>query len=549
MSTTSTRQAIVRRRRPVVGAVAVAMLAGLAHPSVSEAMTVGPGYRIGHWDPAFSESGAGVPSASASAALPDGRVFYYQGLESGPAPTGGAGAARVLDPRPGTPVWTVPSRLGTDGYQLPEGSEGLQCGDLAQLPDGQLLVAGGGSGDGPDDAGTYLLDAGGGTLRRAAPMNTQRWHASLVTLADGRVLVAGGTSPVQSAPPTRPVSAGTETYDPTSNVWTVTGSASQTSLPSAPRLFVIPGGKVFYSGAGESRGPDDGAGAALWGSQQSFDPATGQWSTVALPPGGFRHGATSVMLTLEPPYDEATVLTFGGAAGTTGAGATPVSTLATASRSGDVVNRTTGSTNYARSFSSAVLLPDGTVLALAGAGPAGLPLQEAELFVPGYPAEGLSEAHGRWFRVADPVRPRGYHHSGVLLPDGRVLLGGGDGDTSLEVFTPPYLYRVGHQQRPVITRAPAVLGWGETVTIGTGQALSVDSVVLMRLGSPQHMSDSDARMVRLPFRRANGRELQVTAPPDGGVAPPGLYYLFVNKETPKGPVPSVARIVRVGPGL
>jgi hypothetical protein len=30
------------------------------------------------------------------------------------------------------------------------------------------------------------------------------------------------------------------------------------------------------------------------------------------------------------------------------------------------------------------------------------------------------------------------------------------------------------------------------------------------------------------------------------VAPPGFYYLVVNTTTPQGPVPSVARVVRVG---
>jgi hypothetical protein len=38
----------------------------------------------------------------------------------------------------------------------------------------------------------------------------------------------------------------------------------------------------------------------------------------------------------------------------------------------------------------------------------------------------------------------------------------------------------------------------------------------------------------------------VTAPPNGITAPPGYYYLVVNKKTDQGSVPSVARIVHVG---
>jgi hypothetical protein len=41
--------------------------------------------------------------------------------------------------------------------------------------------------------------------------------------------------------------------------------------------------------------------------------------------------------------------------------------------------------------------------------------------------------------------------------------------------------------------------------------------------------------------------LSAVAPPSGVVAPPGYYYLFIMKDSPKGPIPSVARIVRLGP--
>ncbi|HEU5449303.1 MAG TPA: galactose oxidase-like domain-containing protein, partial [Acidimicrobiia bacterium] len=40
--------------------------------------------------------------------------------------------------------------------------------------------------------------------------------------------------------------------------------------------------------------------------------------------------------------------------------------------------------------------------------------------------------------------------------------------------------------------------------------------------------------------------LTATAPPSGNVAPPGTYYLVVNKRSLQGPIPSVARMVDVG---
>jgi hypothetical protein len=38
-----------------------------------------------------------------------------------------------------------------------------------------------------------------------------------------------------------------------------------------------------------------------------------------------------------------------------------------------------------------------------------------------------------------------------------------------------------------------------------------------------------------------GNRLTVATPPNGNVAPPGPYMLFVNRKTDKGPVPSVSK--------
>ena len=76
---------------------------------------------------------------------------------------------------------------------------------------------------------------------------------------------------------------------------------------------------------------------------------------------------------------------------------------------------------------------------------------------------------------------------------------------------------------------------------------SIGSVVLMRTPSSQRVTDSDARTLRVHFTRSAGG-LAVTVPPSGVVAPPGRYYLFVNRSTPRGAVPSLARMVLLGAG-
>ncbi|MGH9005492.1 MAG: galactose oxidase early set domain-containing protein, partial [Acidimicrobiia bacterium] len=160
-------------------------------------------------------------------------------------------------------------------------------------------------------------------------------------------------------------------------------------------------------------------------------------------------------------------------------------------------------------------------------------------------------------------RDRPYHYSATLLADGRVLLGGGspigsffgpnrdmgepfsnnDRDASFQVYSPPYLFR---GPRPAIDAAPAGIAWGRPFAVGSPQAKEIDSVVLVRIPSQQHVNDSDARTVKLAFRVTDDGHLAAVAPPDGTIAPPGAYYLFVNRRSTAGAVPSVARIVIVG---
>ncbi len=69
----------------------------------------------------------------------------------------------------------------------------------------------------------------------------------------------------------------------------------------------------------------------------------------------------------------------------------------------------------------------------------------------------------------------------------------------------------------------------------------VDSAVLVAPGSTTHGDDSNQRLVKLAVRGTHPNSIDVTAPPNGGVAPPGYYMLFVLHQG----VPSVAKWVHV----
>ncbi|MGH9003005.1 MAG: galactose oxidase-like domain-containing protein, partial [Acidimicrobiia bacterium] len=434
-----------------------------------------------------------------------------------------------------------------------------------------------------------LFDPETSTFSPAADMHYGRWYPTLVTLADGRVLAASGMTRMVKDTQLSQVRR-SELYDPALDRWTATtGPGSETSLPLYPRLHVMPDGRVLYNGVGETWGPFGYAvDESEWAFQKLFDPGTGQWETVGPALGGARGGAFEVMLPLRPPYSEATMLTFGGTLGPSpGTGlATNLSTLTTVTRDGRVTARTTGPLHNRRWSSDGVLLPDGNVLATNGGDKDSpllpgfeMPVHQAELFDP---------RTGTWTPMASSSRDRVYHITAALLPDGRVMVGGNapagagyggrrssegpfannEKDPSFEIFSPPYLFR---GERPSITYAPADVAWNSSFPIRTTRADEIVSVVLIRTPSPQHNLDSDQRAVELAFTSGPGSgvspdspgsgvspespgsgvspgsdTLTAVAPPNGAIAPPGFYYLFVNRRSPLGPVPSVARIVKVG---
>ena len=569
------------RAGAVTGTVAaVAALAALATiggavpavPAQAAAATARPEVG-GAWTKPFEEGGSGAPrcgpeagckpAAVQAAVLPDGRVLYFQGREDssagGPAGAGpaatwpaadGNGQARILDLRSGTPEWTVPATP----------PDGLACADLTGLPDGRLLIVGGGN-------GAVVFDPATDSFTATGPMQRDRWYSQVVVGPDGGATVFGGATRIGPETPFGQARL-TETYDADTDTWEENdaGEASENGLPLQPRLVLAPDDKMLYAADGQMWGPSgQSPDEATTGLYQLYDRKKKTWTVAAPAPLGARSGAFVVPLTLTPPYEEMTLVTFGGVLGPSPGSwlpANPFTTLTTVDADDTVSSRRTGNLNHARWFGSGVLLPDGKVLAVGGD-------DKDDALVPGLGVavripELYDPATGTWTDMAPQARDRGYHNTALLLPDMRVLVGGNapipagyggehhdlgrpfannDDDPSFEIWSPPYLFR---GPRPVISHVQRGLAYGESFDIATPDAGLIDSVVLLRTPSPEHASDSDQRALKLDFTENGPDRLIVSAPPSGTAAPPGSYYLVVNKKSLQGPIPSVARMVEVG---
>jgi galactose oxidase len=208
-------------------------------------------------------------------------------------------------------------------------------------------------------------------------------------------------------------------------------------------------------------------------------------------------------------------------------------------------------TGIARSHPAAILLPDGSVAVVCGDGGAPGDPRRPQIIDP---ASGSVTTGPAW---PDAGR-RGYHNVALLVPDGRVLTGGGlPGDlagrpganqerTDLRHYSPPYLSAEGG--RPEVTSAGRKMGYGRPYSL-TFRGGPIHRVTLLGPGSMTHSIDMNQRCIVLFDGEADGEELTVSGPRDSHVAPPGDYLLFVlSRVGSEGgvPVPSTGRFVRVG---
>jgi galactose oxidase-like protein/PKD domain-containing protein len=416
--------------------------------------------------------------------------------------------AAVWDPLQGT---IAVQQLGWDMF----------CNAMVTLPDGRVFING----------GNLQYDPFHGQLRNAAfdpslglftdlqNMAHGRWYPTTTVLGDGRVLTFSGLNEAGAT------NTAVEIYTPGSG-WSPEYPAGWTP-PLYPRLHLLPNGNVFYSGSGRG--------------SRIFDPVAKTWSaTVATTNySGTRTYGTSVLLPLSPTDGyRARVMIFGGGNPAT-ATTEIIEPLATTPAWSFGPPMSQG-----RIEMNATILPSGKVLALGGS------INDEDATTASLNADLYDPATNTFTSAGANVYPRLYHSGSLLLPDARVaLLGGnpvrGSYEGHIEIYSPAYLFNADGSlaARPTISGlSTTAVDLGATFQVSTPDAGSIASVVLVRPGAPTHAFDMDQRLVRMNFTAGIGT-LNVDAPPNGNIAPPGFYMLFALNTAG---VPSIGSFIHLG---
>jgi hypothetical protein len=333
-------------------------------------------------------------------------------------------------------------------------------------------------------------------------------------------------------------------------------------VPSVPpfymRQHVLPDGKVFYSSQDTDTKIFDPAAASTTNSGWTHV----AWTNYGRAAGqGDRSYGTSVLLPLSPAnnYDPRVMIMGGDVYNSTDT--TEIIDLgpcAPACAANTPVWQWGPPMSQRRVRNNAVLLPDGKVLAIGGsvidveAGSWSQAMATASLN-----ADLYDPVTNTFSSAGANAYPHLDHSVALLLPDATVWFAGSQGPAAtpgqpvtfehhMEIYQPPYVFNADGSlaTRPVIipSSVPSNMQYGAQYTIQTSLGgLGIASVVLVRPGATTHSFNTDQRMVGLAFTpTATG--LTLTAPPNGNIAPPGYYMLFV---VDSAGVPSVAAFVKL----
>ena len=327
-------------------------------------------------------------------------------------------------------------------------------------------------------ASAEIYDPSTGMFTATGSMTTARASHAATLLPDGRVLIVGGDIPSNS------LIASAEIYDPASGTFTALGDVSPTTQPGLPTATLLNNGKVLIAGigpnaqlydpadssfadAGPYGAPATGGlgayptlladGRVLMG-DEIYDPATNSFAaTGGANPGCVPQPGGGVVC-----YDgDTTTLLADGKALIVASAESDFSDLPAFA---EVYDPSTGiftgigNTIAPHEYSTATLLPDGTVLI------AGSLLQYGNA---GAAVELYDPASSRFAFAGNMIEPR-YRHTATLLPDGRVLIAGGGGNLVAEIYQPVVL-----APSPVLCSLPG--GMQGAIWHATGEVASPSS--------------------------------------------------------------------------
>jgi len=149
---------------------------------------------------------------------------------------------------------------------------------MAVLPNGEVLFAGGATAErfpGVTNS-AEIYNPATGSFTRTNPMNVARQGATATLLANGKVLVAGGSKFINGD-----AISSAELFDPSTGTWTLTGTMNVARAQHIATLLAA-NGLVLVAGGGDGY-------QFYTNTAEPYNPATGTWSNT------YEHGGSTAL--------------------------------------------------------------------------------------------------------------------------------------------------------------------------------------------------------------------------------------------------------------
>ncbi|MEM9101645.1 MAG: galactose oxidase-like domain-containing protein [Pseudomonadota bacterium] len=425
----------------------------------------------------------------------------------------------------------------------------LFCSGHALMPNGNVLFAGGHSGPVSQLKYANIYNTASNTWQDVDELNFGRWYPTVTTLADGRMMIISGSEFVGKG---GNMNNTMQFYNPQtfslSNAYNLPKPFTQSynysdtqSIAMYPFVYQLPDGTVAVHSGDTTRfyNPNNNT----WLSKQ--------YTNQVKISRNYPVQVPSVLLPLSPSNNyQPKIMVFGAAGNNWEDGISPSTPAKTVVELLDLGKQSPAWQQVAplkspRILGKAVLLPTGEVMVVGGSS-AGYadsvknPLDSVEVY----------NADNNTWKTWNPITvPRLYHSTATLMPDGSVVLMGTDklfnlepfkaAQHRVEVYQPPYFF---NGERPAIQSIANDLDYQNSVSIQMAKNVTIKKVVMIQTGSSTHAYDMSQRLVELNFSQ-NGATVFATTPPNGNVAPPGHYMVFLVDTNNR---PSEAKIIRLG---
>ena len=435
------------------------------------------------------------------------------------------------------------------------------------LPDGRILFC-------HDTQDPILFDPVKNTIRKAANSQSIQGCAAVGLLQDGRVIFAGGAATEVYGPGTRQV----KTYNPAKDEWKVETSINDYRW--YPTMIQFPDGDLLAIGGGGLGNP------IRVKTCEIMDHKTMIWSytdTVTIgnevsPIALLKTG--DVLMTHRPPQlfntvtkkwklaadfvqgprnpdgqhpDHEIILLPNGKVVAIGYDSRyyPTKPADNVEIYDPVLNSWKLGANMlpVRYWCKSTLLPDKKILVTGG-----FKVTPSDTsYVNEWGAMRLTDIYDptndSWQRMSGLNFAREYHSTPLLVPDGRVVVTGGEGkpgeepkDTSvIEAFSPPYLFKGIRPEMKDLTQTD--FPRGTEIVFRIAKTSAPTSIILKGTEAVTHfMNTGIARFLELPFTQ-NGDTIHAKLPSDNVELPIGFYIVFAMTDD----IPSVGKIVHISP--